>query len=142
MSEHDTKHPTCSVCNTGKYEPWGFNKYCEEHDVCIGCRIKRKDLTDTPWGVRVGAFQCKSCEARERRIGVTERQAKGFSHDWENEITCPHCGYKISDSWECGEDGTQGCSECELPFTFERHTMVYYSTEKATEKPDGDKRGM
>jgi hypothetical protein len=135
------ERPTCSVCATGKYEPWGFAKYCEKHDVCIGCRTKRKDLTDTPWGVRIGAFQCKDCEIRERQKSVKERQAKGFSHNWENEITCPHCGYENSDSWECGEDGEQDCSECEESFKFERHTMVYYSTEALTKAKTINQQG-
>jgi transcription elongation factor Elf1 len=118
----------CNVCTSGTWEPFG--RYCEKHDVCVDCGIKRKDLTETPWGVRIGAFQCKSCEERRRKRDVTARQAAGFDHDWEDEITCPHCGYKFGNSFEYGQGGQEDCPECEEEFEFEAHYIVHYSTTK------------
>jgi hypothetical protein len=106
-------------------------RYCEKHDICIGCGIKRKDLKEIPWNARIGAFQCRDCETKERQKNITARQAQGFSHEWENEITCPYCGYKFGDSWEYGsDDGVEDCPECEKTFKYNRHVLVNYSTEK------------
>lgn len=120
----------CSVCKTGKYEPWGLGtKYCEKHDICISCGTKRKDLTDIPWGTRSGAFLCKPCEEKERKERIAERKEKGFEHEYTQEIVCPHCGYEQSDSWESGE-GEHDCPECGEIFEVERIVTCEYSTSK------------
>jgi len=121
---------TCPVCTTGEQQPWSLgNKYCEQHDVCISCGTKRKDLTETPWGVRIGSFLCSPCEKREKAERIAERIAKGFETDYEDDVVCPHCGYKHGDSWEM-QDGKHDCPECEKPFDLERHVSVTFSTSK------------
>jgi transcription elongation factor Elf1 len=51
--------------------------------------------------------------------------------DYTEEITCPHCGYVHSDSWEVGENsGNTECDSCKKPFAYERNTSVTYSTTK------------
>lgn len=121
---------TCPVCETGQHAAWSLgNKYCEAHDVCISCGTKRKDLTETPWGVRVGSFQCAPCERREKEERIAERIAAGFEHDYEDEVVCPHCGYKHGDSWEM-RDGEYQCPECDKSFELECHHSVTYSTTK------------
>ncbi len=124
----------CPTC-TGKTKTF-FEKYCEKHDVCICCGISRKDLTDTPWGTREGAFLCKDCNERQRLAAVKERQAKGFDHEYTDEITCPHCGYEYSDSWDFGRDeAEEECPECHDSFTYERIITCLYTTAKLEQKP-------
>lgn len=125
----------CYVCAEGNYKPWEIGKkLCEAHDVCIDCGIKRKELADSPWGVRIGAFQCKPCEEKERLMRIKDRMEKGFEHEYEDEIVCPNCGYEFSDCNEYGE-GEQHCDECKKPFEMERHVSVSYSTKKIEESP-------
>lgn len=45
----------------------------------------------------------------------------------EDEITCPNCGYKISDSWECSDSGDKACSSCGSEYSYQRNVMVDYS---------------
>lgn len=121
----------CTVCQTGNYPLFSFgHKLCEKHDVCITCGIKREGLGHVPWGVRHGAFQCRPCEARERKKAIEKRIAAGFEHDYTDEVVCPHCGYEHGDSWEM-RDGKKDCPECEKSFTMERNTSVNYTTEKS-----------
>jgi len=52
---------------------------------------------------------------------------------YENEITCPHCGYKQKDSeeWMPGDlyaEADEECSSCGEPFHCIRETEVTYST--------------
>lgn len=125
----------CIVCKTGEYKPWGLgDKLCEMHDVCVDCGVKRKALTESPWGVRRGAFQCKPCEAKERAERIADRKKNGFDHLYTDEIVCPHCGYEYSDSWELnGSSGEQECPECYEPFELEVTVTVNYSTSKLKE---------
>ena len=120
----------CVVCEKGKYPAWAFgSQLCENHNVCISCGIKRRDLDHTPWGVREGAFQCAPCAKKEKEAAMKARIVKGFEHEYTDEVVCPHCGYTHSDSWEMGE-GERDCPDCEKPFTMSRDVTVRYSTEK------------
>lgn len=116
----------CPTC-TGDEKPWPFGKFCEKHDVCRTCGIGRKQLTQTPWGVRIGAFQCAPCEEKERKARIAERQEKGFDHQSTDEVVCPCCGYEFSDSWEMS-DGAHDCPECHNEFDLERNVTVDYTT--------------
>lgn len=119
---------SCPVCKTGEYEPWSLGaKYCEKHDVCIDCGVSRKGLGYAPWGVRIGAFQCKPCAEKERVEAIAKRRADGFNHEYTSEIVCPYCGYEHSDSWEMSE-GEHDCIECGTVFDLERIVTVDYST--------------
>ena len=122
----------CCICETGKHESWGIGfKYCEEHDVCNTCGINRADLNEHPWGTEYGAFICKPCEIRKRKSRVDGRIEKGFSHEYMQEITCPHCGYEESDSWECGEsDDCRECPDCNKLYSFQQNIEVSYCTDK------------
>jgi len=49
----------------------------------------------------------------------------------EDDITCPFCGQKVSDSWECTLDAdvfVTECDDCGRQFSVTRHTCVTYST--------------
>lgn len=130
MSDTEKK---CPVCETGQHQPWSMaHSYCEEHNVCISCGIKRKQLDHAPWGVRIGAFLCNPCSEREKAERIAERIEKGFEHDYEDEVVCPHCGYEHSDSWEM-RDGEHECPECDKKFELECHHSVTYSTTKPKE---------
>ena len=126
------ENKTCPVCETGTHQPWSLgNKYCEKHDVCISCGVPRKGLGHTPWGVRLGSFQCQPCEERERKERIAERQSKEIDHEYTSEVVCPHCGYEHGDSWEMS-DGNYECPECNEPFDLERIVSVSYTTRKET----------
>lgn len=58
-----------------------------------------------------------------------------FSHDWEDSITCPHCGNVDEESYELDDVGETECNACGEPFSYERHTMIRYSTEKLEPPP-------
>ncbi|MGL6184732.1 MAG: hypothetical protein ACRC1T_05070 [Clostridium chrysemydis] len=47
----------------------------------------------------------------------------------EDEIKCPICGYEISDSWECEDDGGEEvCGGCGSILEWNRVVEVTYST--------------
>ena len=48
-----------------------------------------------------------------------------------DEILCPHCGYRYSDSYEFDGDGGEiVCDHCDREFHYERATSVSYSTRR------------
>jgi len=54
-----------------------------------------------------------------------------IDHDYTEEITCPHCGYAMSDSWEMDSDGgTHDCGECGGEFRYSQDVTIRWSTEK------------
>jgi uncharacterized protein (DUF2225 family) len=56
---------------------------------------------------------------------------KVIDHSYTEDIVCPHCGYKFSDSYEFDSDsGELNCYECEKDFFFERNRSVNYTTSK------------
>lgn len=61
-----------------------------------------------------------------------------YDTDDQQLITCPHCGYKNPNSWECGlGDGDQDerdCGRCDKPFMVTARVERTFSTEKI----DGD----
>lgn len=54
-----------------------------------------------------------------------------IEHKYTDEIICPYCGYKFSDSYEFNLDsGDLECYHCEKEFFYERNIKVNYSTSK------------
>jgi hypothetical protein len=53
-----------------------------------------------------------------------------IDNEFTDEITCPHCGEELRDSWECQDSGEHECCKCTGKFTHERDVTVTYSTEK------------
>lgn len=53
-------------------------------------------------------------------------------HLQEDEIICPYCNYKFSDSWEYGLEGEDSqefhCDECDKKFYVEKNVSVSYTT--------------
>jgi len=49
---------------------------------------------------------------------------------YTDDITCPWCGYKFSDSWEFSGDYCEDeeCPECEKEFSWSRNITVNYSS--------------
>lgn len=122
------KEVNCPTCSSN-IKPWSFSRFCEKHDVCVSCGIKRKDLTDTPWGVHIGAFLCKPCELSQRNAEIAIRQEKGFDHEYSDNMICPYCGHEFSDIWEM-TDGEYNCPDCEKNFEVETNHSVTYTTSK------------
>ena len=55
-------------------------------------------------------------------------------HENTHEITCPHCDYEFTDSWESGVGGCEQDIECGMCFEiFVVRASVLYSSNK---KPD------
>ena len=60
-----------------------------------------------------------------------------MDYTYEDEITCPYCGDKNTDSWEVGSDvnegdlGEQECDSCEKKFTASRNMSITYDSHKA-----------
>jgi DNA-directed RNA polymerase subunit RPC12/RpoP len=55
---------------------------------------------------------------------------KEIDHNFTKEVVCPHCGWKLRDSWELDDSGYLECEECEKEFFFERDITVRYCTGK------------
>lgn len=59
-----------------------------------------------------------------------------IDHRYTDEITCPYCGYEMSDSWEMSDtDDEQECynEKCGKLFSYERIVEVTYSSSKIDE---------
>ena len=50
--------------------------------------------------------------------------------NYENEITCPWCGYVQSDSWEACDEDDHICDNCGNEYSHVRYVDVTYSTQK------------
>lgn len=107
---------TCSICQ----EPSKFLWRCQKHCRCDNCGTTE----DLLHGVRT--VLCHTCD--KTRI---QQNIDSFDGDtsYTDEITCPHCGCKFSDSWEC-DDGEHECGDCERTFDVVRNVEVTYSTFK------------
>ena len=46
----------------------------------------------------------------------------------EDEITCPYCGIKSSDSWEASDEDTIECDVCGSTYEYSRDVSVSYSS--------------
>jgi transcription elongation factor Elf1 len=60
--------------------------------------------------------------------------------EYQNDATCPHCGYVVRDSWEINFQNSGGevemtCGECEKDFIVWRQIQVTYSTRPKEELP-------
>ncbi len=66
---------------------------------------------------------------------ITVNYEKEIDHEYTDEIVCPFCGYKFSDSWEYEGDsediGLLECDDCNKSFYATRNVSVDYCTEKA-----------
>lgn len=45
-----------------------------------------------------------------------------------DEITCPYCGDKLSDSWECSDEDTNICQTCGSKYEYTRIVDVSYTS--------------
>lgn len=65
-------------------------------------------------------------------------EAKQIEHEGTNEIVCPYCGYKFSDSWDySSDDDVVEClnDDCGKQFKYYRENLgCAYSTSKIEEK--------
>ena len=61
---------------------------------------------------------------------------KKFDTKCTDEITCPYCGYEMSDSWEFSNDTYYTCDECGKKYDIEVEHSVSYSTYKKDCKND------
>lgn len=50
---------------------------------------------------------------------------------------CPYCGHKQRDSWECEENGSYFCGNCDEKFFLTIHCSIRYSTDKMKEEING-----
>ncbi len=107
----------CTVCGKENAEHW---RRCAEHYRCDDCGTREGLCTYTE------GVLCDSCH--EKRV---EKRVAEFSGDtdYTDEITCPHCGYVCSDSWEIS-DGKRECGDCGREYEVERDVVVTYCTTK------------
>jgi DNA-directed RNA polymerase subunit RPC12/RpoP len=62
---------------------------------------------------------------------------KEFDTEDTDEIVCPYCGYKFSDSWEyAGPDGFWDvtCHKCERAFNVTANMEITYTSEKLSKE--------
>ncbi len=58
--------------------------------------------------------------------------------NYTDEIVCPYCGYKFTDSWEIrmnehGDIGKHECERCGKKFKAYRNIEITYTTEKLSD---------
>lgn len=73
---------------------------------------------------------------------VTQKEEKSqevkINHEDTNEIVCPYCGYKMSDSWEMSDDeDSWECSDCQETFSYKRNISISYTSRKKQCLEDG-----
>lgn len=74
----------------------------------------------------VGMTSADYCTVTEIPLREVEEDAEEC---YEDEITCPYCGYKDDNSFECGEsEDEHECGQCSAVFSFDREVSVTYST--------------
>ncbi len=62
---------------------------------------------------------------------MENKNNKKINYDFTDEITCPYCGVRESDSWENNEnDGKEYCGSCYNTFFWERNISITYSSSK------------
>jgi len=128
----------CYVCEGTEPKDRWFAPRCEEHDVCNVCKIKRKDLKDSPWGQREG-WVCKPCMNKKIQAQVDAFQAKMKEEGREelysdNGIICPNCGHENEQDNEDNvfyEDGEHDytCGNCEHEFKVITDVIFSYTTQ-------------
>ena len=71
-------------------------------------------------------------QIERRRLAVSQSPyADPIETQDTDEIICPHCGYRYSDSYELDEDGGEiVCDHCDREFHYERAISVSYSTRR------------
>ncbi len=107
----------CIVC--GKPNPTHLF-HCEEHYHCADCGTRTGLCTYTE------DVLCEPCH--EKRVEKRIAEFDGNT-DYTTEITCPHCGYVFSDSWEMNE-GEHDCPDCGRTFEVWIDVEVTYCTTK------------
>ena len=56
---------------------------------------------------------------------------KEYDTEYQDEITCPYCGYKEEDSWDYAErDNEYTCGECDKECELDVIIQFSYCTEK------------
>lgn len=115
----------CEVCGV-EIGWWGNHEICRECKECAVCGAKNGDgviLYENKDSILCGKHE-------EERV---QQLVKTFDEntDYLSEITCPHCGYEWSDSWEITNDtGELECGQCGLFFEYYRDVEVTYCTSK------------
>lgn len=106
----------CKLCDDPATD--GFR--CEKHNRCDDCGT-REELCHYTEGCL-----CPLCHTKrvDDRIAAFDGNTA-----YTSEITCPHCGYRESDSWEF-EDSEYECSDCGRSYGVQRNVTVDYSTYK------------
>jgi len=114
----------CRLCD----KPATHIFHCDEHYCCEDCGTRDNLCTYTE------AVLCSPCH--DKRVETRIAEFDGAT-DYTDEVTCPHCGYQCSDSWEMSE-GVHECGDCGREFEMERDVTVSYST---TKRPNASFRG-
>ena len=103
----------------------------KEEDIPVIAKIPPMD--DFPGGLITlsgKVYSCGSLNSKLKRLTVSlvgEPPALDSTYG-EDEIQCPHCGIKQSDSWEYGDDGHIDCDSCGSSYCYTRDVSVSYST--------------
>lgn len=97
------------------------------------CKICGKAIDSFDYKYQGGL--CFSCAEKEkhRKLAEALQEDEETETDFEDEVVCPYCGFRIKDeendfvNW--GE-GDYECPECGKTFEFEAHIEVTYSTRR------------
>ena len=133
----------CAECN-GQPRDWMTYVECDKHNVCRTCKTPRSEIKGPAWGGKDG-WQCEPCKDLQHE---TEKQAAlaAMPEEYDNwdfhgmdEITCPHCAYEFSDSWEHADDSDEDhtCPRCDNAFTVTAvHSLTFDCSRIETDKED------
>lgn len=94
------------------------------------CKDCGKDISEFDAKYR-GGF-CWSCEKQRQQTELARQLQENEEVDTsgEDEITCPWCGYQLSDSWEMKDEDEYECDNCEKMFTYSRDVVVTYGSSR------------
>lgn len=132
---------SCDICE-GNKKSWAFGGRCEEHDVCLICKTKRKELSDTPWAHRDGIV-CRPCQHKEHeRIKDAALAAMHKNYDpWDYDSLdlpkCPYCDLEVDHPWDYSWDQSEKeirCDRCDNSFLVVDQPRVYFTSSRIGEK--------
>lgn len=100
------------------------------------CKVCGKEIGEYEHSWNNG--MCFDCIREEQHKNLSAMLQKNLqtSTDYEDEIVCPYCGYRMEDteSYYIGQgQGEDECPECGKTFDFEVHIEVTYSTSRKEE---------
>lgn len=140
MAIKPNNHIDCPEC-AGRAPGW-FENRCEDHDACLGCEKKRKDI-DCRVRTCLRGIICESCNEIEREAQKKEALEKFEKANYDeyyfrgnDKIICPYCANEIEDDeylYAYSVEEEVECWRCDNTFLVTGNHCITYDTYKKDE---------